>query len=176
MPVLKKSVDTIDYSKFNSMRGWWAWEVFRKMQENPNIYLVTGDLGYGMWDQVRESFPHRFINVGAAEVTMMSVAVGLALSGKLPVVYSITSFALRRAYEPMFLYMNRENLKMIVAPAGRDNDYSYDGASHWSFDTPKLVDTMPYIRQYYPETKEDIPAIAEDVFANPSPCFVSLRR
>ena len=166
----------LSFKLHDSMRGWWAWEVYKMMRDNPDVYVVTGDLGFGMWDKVKEDFPYRFVNVGAAEVTMMCVAVGLAKRGRIPVVYSITSFATRRAYEPMFLYMNQENLHMIVAPAGEGDDYTHDGPSHWSFGTKQLMDTMPNIKQHYPETKEDIPAIAQEVFTNKAPHFISLRR
>jgi len=32
-----------------------------EMSTNPDIYLITGDLGYGLWDKVRDDYPDRFL-------------------------------------------------------------------------------------------------------------------
>ena len=53
------------------------------MLNNQDIVLVTGDLGYGLWDDIRRDFPTRFHNVGSAEQLMMGVAVGMAMEGKI---------------------------------------------------------------------------------------------
>ena len=62
------------------------------MAENENIYLLTGDLGFGLFDNHIQDFPERVKSVGASEQAMLGVAVGLALKGKRVFVYTITSF------------------------------------------------------------------------------------
>ena len=56
--------------RHESMRGWFAYELHRKMTDNNKIWLVTGDLGFGMFDKIKRDFPERFVNVGAAEQAM----------------------------------------------------------------------------------------------------------
>ena len=34
------------------MRRELAKLLFNEMELNPNIYLITGDLGYGLWDNI----------------------------------------------------------------------------------------------------------------------------
>ena len=51
-------------------------------RENPRITLVTGDLGFGVFDEYRDSFPGQFINAGVAEQNMTGLATGLALEGR----------------------------------------------------------------------------------------------
>ncbi|MGO9615290.1 MAG: transketolase, partial [Bryobacteraceae bacterium] len=46
------------------------------------IFLVVGDLGFGVVEPFASRFPRRFVNVGVAEQNMSGVAAGLALSGK----------------------------------------------------------------------------------------------
>lgn len=43
-------------------------------QSNPNIVLLTADLGYGALEPFRDRFPERFINVGVAEQNMIGIA------------------------------------------------------------------------------------------------------
>lgn len=147
------------------------------MAENPNIWLVVGDLGYGIFDAHFKDFPDRCKNTGAAEVAMMGIAVGLALKGKIPFVYSITTFLLYRPFETIRLYLNHEKIPVKLVGSGRDKDYIHDGISHWSDDALKVLrNCFPNIERYWPDTKEEIPQIVEEMINNNKPSFVSLRR
>ena len=44
-----------------------------------NIYLLTGDLGFGVLDKFAEKYPDNFINMGSSEQNMNSVAAGMSL-------------------------------------------------------------------------------------------------
>lgn len=112
------------------MRRDFKDELYKYMQENPNVWVLTGDLGYKMWDKIRDDFPDRFINCGAAEFSMMDIAVGLALEEKIPIVYSITPFLLYRAFEVIRTYINHEKIPVKLIGGGRDKDYAHDGWSH----------------------------------------------
>lgn len=113
-------------------------KLFTLMKDNENIIVLTGDLGFGLFDELKESYPQRFINCGAAEQAMSDIAVGLALSGKIPIVYSITPFLLYRCFETWHLYANEEKIKVILIGSGRDKDYHIDGPSHDASDDYKL--------------------------------------
>lgn len=108
------------------------------MSENDNIILLVGDLGFGLFNEIRDDFPNRFYNVGAAEQAMSDIAVGLALSGKTPIVYSITPFLLYRCFETWRTYVNHEKIKVILIGSGRDQDYEIDGFSHFAGDDKEL--------------------------------------
>ncbi len=166
-------------TKHDSMRGWFAHELYNHMSENPNIILLTGDLGYAMFDYIRKDFPSQFINCGAAEQGMMGIAVGLALEGKIPVVYSITNFLLFRPFETIRNYVNYEKIPVKLIGGGRDKDYKHDGISHWSEDAFKLFtedSVFDNIRAFWPDTKEEIPDLLTKVLETKEPYFVSLRR
>ena len=146
------------------------------MAVNPKIWLITADLGYKMWDKVFEDYPDRAINPGAAEQTAMDLACGLALEGKIPFVYSITSFLLFRPFEAIRTYINHEKLNVKLVGGGRDKDYEHDGISHWSEDAHEVLNTLTNIGEYWPETKESIPSILDEIIKFNGPDFVSLRR
>ena len=82
----------------------------KTFKENPDVWLVTADLGFGVLDKVREDFPDRAVSVGASEQLMVGAAIGLAQSGKIPLCYSITPFLLFRPYEFHRLYLDHENV------------------------------------------------------------------
>jgi len=63
----------------NSQRGYFAGLLYNTMIDDPDIWLIVGDLGFGMFDRIKEDFPERYINVGAAEFAGVGICVGLAL-------------------------------------------------------------------------------------------------
>ena len=68
-------------------------------RSDERIVLLTGDLGFTVFEPFAERFPDRFFNVGVAEQNMVGVATGLAEAGFIPFVYSIATFATLRPYE-----------------------------------------------------------------------------
>ena len=162
--------------RYDNQRGWFAFEVYNQMAKNPDIWLVTADLGYKMWDKVRDNFPERFINTGAAEQSAIGIAIGLALEGKIPIVYSITPFLLYRPFETIRNYLDHEEIPVKLVGSGRDRDYSHDGFSHWAEEDRQVMKTFGNIEARWPETKEEIPALVEEMIRTKKPYYVNLRR
>lgn len=161
-------------TKHDSMRGWFAYELYQLMKEDKDIFLLTGDLGFGMLDKIQEDFPERFINCGASEQAMLGIAVGLALEGKKPFCYTITSFYLR-ALETINLYLSHEGIPVFLIGGGRDQDYAHDGYSHDATAAQNALQALN-IDQYYPDTKEAVPAMIKLMLKAKKPAFISLRR
>jgi transketolase len=72
-------------------------------KKDEKIYLLSGDIGYAIFDDFREKFPGRFINLGVCEQSIVSIASGMALEGLKPYVYTITPFIIERAFEQVKL-------------------------------------------------------------------------
>lgn len=158
------------------MRRTFAQELHKQMTLDVDIVVILGDLGFGMFDEIRKDYSDRVINTGASEQAMMDIAVGLALSGKKPFVYSITNFLLYRPFETLRTYINHEKIPVRLIASGRDKDYTHDGISHHSEDAKKILDCLPNITQYWPETKEEIPNLVKQLAEATQPSFISLKR
>lgn len=138
------------------MRKQFAKYLLSEMYVNPNIYLITGDLGYGLWDDIRDEFPNRFYNVGSSEMVMMGSAIGLAMDGKIPFVYSITPFAIYRPFEMIRNYLNHEKIPVNIIGGGRDMDYGYLGFSHWAVEDMHVMSLFGNIKSFKPNTEEEL--------------------
>ena len=68
-------------------------------ENNKDIELITGDLGFGVLKPFFFFFPDQFTNAGIAEQNMTSVAAGMALEGKTVFTYSIGNFPTLRCLE-----------------------------------------------------------------------------
>lgn len=159
-----------------SHRGFFAHELYKQMNLNKNIWVVTADLGYGMFDFIKRDFPERFINVGAAEQAMIGVVIGLALEGKIPFAYSITPFLLYRPFETIRNYVDKEKIPVRLVGSGRDRDYSKDGFSHWAMEDKEVMKILKNIRSFWPETKEEVPALVKKMVKINSPWYINLRK
>ena len=158
------------------MRKIFAQELYKYMSKNKDIYLVVGDLGYGIWDKIRDDFPERAYNCGAAEQTAVDICIGLALEGKIPIWYSITTFALYRPFESLRTYINHESIPVKIIASGRDKDYTHDGWSHDASDVKPFLDQFKNIKQLWPNDVNEIPKMVDKMINDPVSYFISLRR
>jgi transketolase len=158
------------------MRAEYVEELYKQMEQNKDIWCICLDLGYGAFDKIRDDFPDRYLNPGAAEQAGMDIAVGLALEGKIPFVYSITTFLLYRPFETLRTYINHEKIPVKLVANGRDRDYAHDGISHWSEDAKHILATMPNIHTYFPHTATEGKAHISHMVQSTHPDFISLKR
>ena len=159
-----------------TQRRLFADTIYKKMLVNKNIWVITGDLGYKMWDQIKQEFPERFLNVGASEQSMLDIAVGMALEGKIPVVYSITTFLLYRPFETIRNYINHEKIPVKLIGSGRNKDYFHDGFSHWAQEDKKVFKIFKNIEAKWPTTIKEIPSLVNNMLASNKPWYINLTR
>ena len=158
------------------MRRLFSQLLENEMSINRDIYLLTADLGYGMWDRIRDNFPDRFYNVGAAEQLLIGAGVGLTLEGKISICYSITSFLLNRPFEFIRNYLNHENIPVKLLGAGLNDDYGNLGFTHHSNDYKNILSLFNNIECFVPKNKEDLQENFKSYIYNNKPSFVGLRR
>ena len=160
----------------DSIRGHFAGEVYNAMVDNPNVVVITGDLGYGMWDKVKTDFPDQFVNAGASEQAMVGMAIGFAQEGKIPFVYSITPFLLYRPFELIRNYIDHERVPVNLIGSGRDQDYEHDGFSHYAGDDKKFMKQFENIQCCWPLTKSDMKYVVNWCVNEQVPRYINLKR
>lgn len=163
-----------DYSQ--NFRRIFADEVYKRMAKNDKIWVVVGDLGYGVWDAVRRDFPKKFVNIGAAEQSLVGIGIGLALKGQIPIVYSITPFLLYRPFETIRNYIHHEKIPVKLIGSGRDNDYLIDGYSHWSTEDRQVMKIFNQIRSYWPKNIAEIPKLVDIMLKDNDPFYINLKK
>ena len=90
-----------------------------------------------------KKFPERFFNVGAAEANMMSMACGLAATGKVPYCSTFAVFAAGRAYDQVRLGIAHNELKVRIGASHGGVSLGEDGASHQMIEDIALMRAMP---------------------------------
>lgn len=158
------------------MRFEFVASLEREMTYNQNIVVLLGDLGYGIFDRIREIFPDRCINIGSSEQLMLGMATGLALEGKIPVCYSISSFLIYRPFEFIRNYLDHEAIPVKLVGSGRDYDYAEAGFTHHSSELKPILENFQNINQYWPNTKDELLGSMSEFINSNKPAFMSLKR
>lgn len=158
------------------MRKQFAELLHKEMSVNKDIYLITGDLGYGLWDNIKNDYRDRFYNVGSSEMVMMGVGIGLAMENKIPYVYSITPFALYRPFEMIRNYLEHENIPVNIIGGGRDKDYGYLGFSHWACDDRQIMSCFNNIKTFHPNSEKELQDCLKETTLKTSPTYINLKK
>lgn len=121
-------------------------------QDDENTYFLTADVGYGVLDPLKEKMGDRFINVGIAEPTMISMAAGLALSGKKVYTYTMCAFYLR-AIEQIRNDLCYQDLPVTMIGVGTGFDYEYHGTTHFATEDDDIIARLRNISVFTPKNK-----------------------
>ncbi len=142
-------------------------------ESDKKIYLLTGDIGYGIFDQFRDRFPERFHNLGLCEQSMISISSGMALEGLKPYVYTITPFLIERPLEQIKLDVNQQNTNVKLVGYA---DYPTHGPTHSEIDAKWLMDRFENIKSYFPNNSAETRQALLESYASNSPAFISLKK
>ncbi len=134
-------------------------------KNNPEIQLITGDLGFGVLKPFWEQCPDQFTNAGIAEQNMTSVAAGMALEGKTVFTYSIGNFPTLRCLEQIRNDCAYHHADVKVVCVGGGYVYGSLGMSHHATEDIAVMRALPDVAVICPadlvEAEEATKAIAE---------------
>lgn len=124
----------------------------------------------------KEIYPERFFNIGIAESNMVSVAAGLAASGKIVFASSFAMFAAVRAGEQIrnSVCYPKLNVKICASHAGIT--LGEDGASHQAIEDLALMRAIPEITILNPCDDLETKAAIKAAYETDGPFYVRLGR
>jgi transketolase len=125
------------------MRAAFTKALIDLAEADPRVLLLTGDLGFNVFEPFVERFPDRFFNIGVAEQNMVGIASGLAEAGFRPYVYSIAPFATLRPYEFIRNGPVLQRFPVRIVGVGGGLEYGHNGASHFGVEDIALMRAQP---------------------------------
>lgn len=125
------------------MRDTFVKTLIELAKEDPNIELISGDLGFGVLKPFWEQCPDQFTNAGIAEQNMTSMAAGMALEGKTVFTYSIGNFPTLRCLEQIRndCAYHQANVKIVCIGGGFV--YGSLGMSHHATEDIAIMRALP---------------------------------
>lgn len=156
------------------MRLTFVEEITKLISDNKDIYLISGDLGFSLFESVMERFPKNFINAGVAEQNMLGVATGLAMSGKIVFVYSISNFPVLRCLEQLRNDVCYHNANVKVVSVGCGYSYGLQGYTHFGIEDISIVRALPNIRIFSPADAFETKLCMDEIMQSKGPCYLRL--
>jgi transketolase len=158
------------------MRNTFIKTLVQLAELDKRIFVITPDLGFSVLEEFEQKFPDRFLNVGIAEANAVSIAAGLALSGKIVYVYSIMPFVTMRPFEQIRVdvaYMNT-NVRLIGVGAGIT--YGPAGATHHSIEDLAIMRALPNMAVFAPSDPYEVEKITEESVHHQGPMYFRLAK
>jgi len=144
--------------------------------EDESIWLVTGDIGYGVLTPFWERFPGRFVNAGIAEQAMTGLAAGLALEGKTVFVYSIANFPSLRCLEQIRNDCACHSANVKIVSVGAGFAYGAQGMTHHGTEDAAVLRAIPGVTVVTPCDPLEAAAATRAAAAIPGTCYLRLGR
>ncbi len=150
------------------MRDAFIETLLEQARVDANIFLITGDLGFGVLEKFQNELPDQFINSGVNEQAMMGMAAGIASTGKRVFVYSIGNFATLRCLEQIRNDVCLMNNSVVVVSVGAGYAYGPQGYTHHAIEDIAVIRALPNIEVIVPadptEAKQITTLLAQEKF------------
>lgn len=158
------------------MRTAFIEELFGLAQEDPNLVLMVGDLGFGVVTRFMEELPRQYVNAGVAEQNMTGMAAGMALSGKTVFTYSIANFPTLRCLEQIRndICYHQANVKIVSVGGGVA--YGSLGPSHHATEDIAVMRALPGLTVVAPGDPVEARLCTAAVAAYRGPVYMRLGR
>ena len=167
----------MDFSVKKSIRGAFGDELKELGSVNPNIVALDADLsGSTKTSTFAKAFPDRFFNVGIAEQDLITTALGLSLTGKIPFAATFAVFATGRTYDQIrnSVCYQKANVKIIGAHGGIT--VGEDGASHQALEDVALMRGLPNMTVICPSDYEQMRQVIRFAAEYNGPVYIRMSR
>jgi len=150
--------------------------LFEVAKKDPQVVLITADMGFGLLERFRDELPNQYINSGISEANSISVAAGMALLGKKAYVYSIAPFVTYRPFEQVRLDVCYHNANVKIIGVGSGLDYGQSGPTHQATEDICVMRALPNMQVACPADPVEAAALPEAINQIKTPVFVRLGR
>lgn len=116
----------------------------------------------------------RFIDTGITEQTMIGMAAGLALRGRIPVVHALAPFLTMRAYE--FIRTDVGIAHLPVKLSGYIPGFLSDGngPTHQAIEDVAIMRGIPRMEVYAPADEADLVGMLPAIWSSAEPAYVRI--
>ena len=147
-------------------------ELLIELISKDNKYFVMTSENRAAMRGITTQIKNNFIDTGITEQTMIGMAAGLALRGRVPIVHALATFLTMRAFEFIRTDVGIGNLpvKIMGSVAGFLSDGN--GPTHQAIEDVSIMRGIPNINVFCPADIEDFNICIRKVLEHPSPFYI----
>lgn len=158
------------------MRDTFVKTLLEIAKKDKNVYIITGDLGFGVLKPFWTELPDQIINAGIAEQNMTSIAAGLAMQGKIVYTYSIGNFPTLRCIEQIRNDCAYHNANVKVVCVGGGFVYGSLGMSHHATEDIAMMRALPDVTVLAPGDLVEAECATKAIYEQQGTCYLRLGR
>ena len=160
-----------------SMRDTYGQTLVELGKLNPEIVVLDADLCPSTVTQLfMKEFPDRFFDIGIAEQNMISIAAGLAASGKIPFASTFAVFAPGRCFDQIRMSIAQPGLNVKLVATHGGLSVGEDGTSHQAIEDLSLICSLPGFTVIVPADAIETAQAVKAVATHQGPCYIRLGR
>ena len=146
-------------------------------KQHDDIIVLDADLaGATKTAMFQKAFPERFIDCGIAEANMMSVAAGIATTGRVAFASSFAMFAAGRAFEQVRNSIGYPALNVKIGASHAGISVGEDGATHQCNEDIALMRTIPGMVILNPADDVEAKAAVYAAYKHQGPVYMRFGR
>ena len=144
--------------------------------KDPRVVVLTDDQAAFGLEKLRRDMPRQYVNVGIAEQNLVSVGAGLALAGRTPFLYGISTFMTMRCYEQIRVDLSCLRLHVTIVGSGPGYTYAFDGPTHHACEDVALMRAVPDLTILNPCDPVSTAASVRLAYRATGPVYVRLEK
>lgn len=140
-------------------------------QADPRLVVLTAENRAAIRN-LPEQLGGRFIDTGICEQTMIGMAAGLALRGRIPIVHALATFLTLRAFEFIRtdVGIGRLPVKLIGGVPGFLSEAN--GPTHQAIEDVAILRSIPGMEIVCPADEDELVRALPEIVASPAPTYV----
>lgn len=169
--------NTLEFKLGKATRDAFGLELAEIGKTRPDLVVLDADVGNSTrTEYFAKAFPERSFNFGIAESNVVSIAGGLAASGKVPVVASFACFLMANAFDQMRMSVAFPgmNVKLVGSHAGIS--IGEDGPSQMGIEDVALACALAGVTVVVPADEPAARAATRAILEHDGPCYLRVGR
>ena len=147
--------------------------LLQQAEQDERIVVMTAE-NRALIRNVHCILKERFIDTGITEQTMVGMAAGLSLRGRIPVIHALTTFLTMRAFE--FIRSDVGIANLPVKLSGFIPGFLSDGngPTHQAIEDVSLMRGIPNMEVFCPADENDLLIMLPKIWATSAPSYVRI--
>ena len=150
--------------------------IYELAKADERVFFIGSDLGYGVLKEFRETIPERFLMEGISEASVVGMASGLAMEGKVVYVNTIATFLARRAFEQIVVDACLHDVPVRFVANGGGLVYAPLGSTHLAIEDLSALRCVPNLTILAPADAVEMAALMPLTLDWPHPIYIRLAK
>ncbi len=144
--------------------------------QDDRVVFIGSDISNRNIEGFYTRHPDRFFMEGVSEQHLIGMMTGLALSGKIPYLNTIATFATRRCFEQLVIDAGLHKQPIRIIGSGGGGVYAPLGPTHIAMDDIAIMRTIPNMSIIAPSDAEEMKQLMPQTLNMPGPLYIRLAK